>query len=682
MSRGLIKIKLFGNFEATNETGAPLLVRGERSRAMLACLACEPPSYWTRDRLASILWEGRDLQQARSSLRQELVRLRGDLGLNAAADWSSGPTITLPAQFSIDVIDFKNAIRADRAFEAAVLYSGDLLQDSRLTSTKFQQWLADKRNRLRSEAIACLVQVLQRPSSETPNLQEIAERLVLLDPTSEIGYRWLMQYHAGRGQFGSALGRYYELAQILKRDFGREPSAETQELLSVLAGSTSHAPNPSRGAITGTADWILEINRQHHVAAAPKPKALLPVSGRPSLAVTPFVDLSGNGSDDALADGLTEEITTALSRIPGLFVSARQSSMVYKRAAIDVRRIASELGVRYLLEGSVELREGRMRVHARLIEGDTGLHRWADSYELSLGRFFDVRNQIVSEVAGELAPALMRAEIERALNTPPENMDAWTRLQRANGFILFQRQRDGLAAAVAELNEALQLDPNYAMAHALLGAVHTWRSTWSQSEDASQARALALKCGEQALRLEPENSSVLLNCGEIALYSAGNLDSAVELFEKAAAKCPSDAQALVMFANGIRVAGGDPQQSVRMIDQAIRISPRDPRSHRWLHYLGWCHWKLGDLAQMEAASRGSIELYSDAPAQWLELTCALGLQGRLEESRKAGAILKQLAPAMTAKGFFETAERFYGRRFPGEVEAEYRTLCATLDEAI
>ncbi len=157
MSRGLIKIKLFGNFEAANETGAPLLVRGERSRAILAGLACEPPSYWTRDRLASILWEGRDLQQARSSLRQELVRLRADLGLNAAADWSSGPSITLPAQFSIDVIDFKKAVRADRALEATVLYSGDLLQDSRLTSSQVQQWLADKRNRLRSEAIACLV---------------------------------------------------------------------------------------------------------------------------------------------------------------------------------------------------------------------------------------------------------------------------------------------------------------------------------------------------------------------------------------------------------------------------------------------------------------------------------------------------------------------------------------------
>ncbi len=118
-----------------------------------------------------------------------------------------------------------------------------------------------------------------------------------------------------------------------------------------------------------------------------------------------------------------------------------------------------------------------------------------------------------------------------------------------------------------------------------------------------------------------------------------------------------------------------------MIDQAIRISPRDPRSHRWLHYLGWCHWKLGDLERMEAASRSSIELYSDAPAQWLELTCALGLQGKREESRKAGAILKTLAPEMSANGFFETARRFYGKRFPGEVEAEYRTLCEKLADA-
>jgi TolB-like protein/DNA-binding SARP family transcriptional activator/Flp pilus assembly protein TadD len=682
MSRGSINIRLFGNFEVTRDADTSLLVRGERSRAILACLACEAPGYWARDRLASTLWEGRELQQARSSLRQELVRLRSDLGLDAAADWTRGGNVVLPNQISLDVVDFNGAIREGRALEAAILYRGDLLQDSRLISKKFQNWIATKRNTLRSDAIACFIQVLQKPPSGSSIVEEIAERLASLDPASEIGHRWLMQHYASRGQFLSALDRYYNLAQVLKRDFGREPSPETQQLLSVLSGSASRVPNPAREARTETADWISEINRQHHVAAAPKPTPLLPVPGRPSLAVAPFVDLSGNGSDDALADGLTEEVTASLSRIPGLFVSARQSSMVYKRAAIDVRTIALELGVRYLLEGSVELRDDKMRVHARLIVGDTGLHHWANSYELPLGRLFDVRDQIVSEVAAELVPALMRAEIERALNAPPENFDAWTRLQRANGYILFQRHRDGLSAAVTELNEALQLDPNYAMAHALLGAVHTWRSTWSQSEEASQERALALKLGERALRLEPENSSVLLNCGEVALYSAGNLDSAVELFEKAATKCPSDAQGLVMFANGLRVAGGDPQQSLRMIDQATRISPRDPRSHRWLHYLGWCHWKLGDLEQMEAASRGSIELYSDAPAQWLELTCALGLQGKLEESRTAGTVLKKLAPEMSAKGFFETAKRFYGKRFPGEVEAEYRALCATLEDAL
>jgi hypothetical protein len=116
--------------------------------------------------------------------------------------------------------------------------------------------------------------------------------------------------------------------------------------------------------------------------------------------------------------------------------------------------------------------------------------------------------------------------------------------------------------------------------------------------------------------------------------------------------------------------------------QAMRISPRDPRSHRWFHYKGWCHWKLGELEKMEEAARNAIELYSDAPAQWVELTCALGLQGRTAEAKEAAKVLKKLSPAFVPGGFFEIARRFYGPRFTGSVQAEYRALCSTLERAL
>jgi len=109
--------------------------------------------------------------------------------------------------------------------------------------------------------------------------------------------------------------------------------------------------------------------------------------------------------------------------------------------------------------------------------------------------------------------------------------------------------------------------------------------------------------------------------------------------------------------------------------------PRDPRSHRWLHYSGWCYWKLGDLARMEEAARGAIELYSDSPAQWIELTCALGLQGKHAEARMAAQVLKKLSPVFAPDNFFEIARQFYGKRFTGAVKADYRALCSTLQRA-
>jgi tetratricopeptide (TPR) repeat protein len=155
----------------------------------------------------------------------------------------------------------------------------------------------------------------------------------------------------------------------------------------------------------------------------------------------------------------------------------------------------------------------------------------------------------------------------------------------------------------------------------------------------------------------------------------------LELLNEAVERSPHDPQGLAMLANANRVAGADPAVSLRMIGQTIRISPRDPRSHRWFHYAGWCHWKLGEFGKMEAAARSAIELYSDAPAQWIELTCALGLQGKTAEAKAAAKALMKLSPAFTPDRFFEIARQFYGTRFAGPVKAD-KALCSTLQRAM
>ena len=676
-------INILGPFEAVGARGEKLAVRSRRSRALLACLAMETGESWTRARLATLLWDHRSEQQGRSSLRQELVQLRKDLGVKAPGDWGQGTFVSLPKQIRTDVERFRSAVTGGDALQAASIWRGELLQATALKEGPFANWLALTRSKLREKAAECFATALRAAEvgDDPLRLEQVALKLVALDPGNEDAHRCLMRSSAARHDLAEVIERYRLYAANVGDKAGGEPSFAMKRLLDETIAAPSRNGTLSQSG--PSTDWIAEINRQHHAAAAPPPMRLPPIETAIALAVIPFVDLSpGAASKAAFADGLTEEITTAMARIPGVFVTARQSCMVYKNAMVDARTIASDLGVRYLIEGSIEVGGKSVRVNARLIDGRSGLHIWANNYEERLGEFFAVRNRIVSAVASQLQPALMMADLDRALDAGPNNLDAWTRLQRANAYVLFNRSAQGLFNAITELKQALAIDPDYAMAQSLLAAVYTWRATWSTSTRIAGERALAVEYAALARKTDPKNSFVLVNCADTAIYSAGNIDLGLELLNQAVEGNAHDPQGLALLANANRVAGADPADSLRMIGQAVRISPRDPRSHRWFHYAGWCHWKLGELEKMEAAARNAIELYSDAPAQWVELTCALGLQGKAAEAKVAAKTLKKLSPAFTPDRFFQIAQQFYGKRFSGAVKADYRSLCSTLQHAM
>jgi len=679
-----ITINLLGAFEARDAKGNALSVRSRRSRALLACLAIEDGESWTRTRLATLLWH-RSKQQGRSSLRQELVQLRKDLGITAPGDWGDELVVRLPKQIATDVAQLRLAVSLGDAPQAASIWRGELLQEAPLTGVPFADWLALARSRLREEAGGCFARALRalEDHDDPLNLESVALKLIMLDPSSEDGHRCLMRCAASRRDVAAVIDCFRDYVAVLNGRAGGEPSPAMKHLLDeAIAAAASRVGTPTTA--TESTRWIGDINRQHQVALAPLPERLPPIEGAASVAVVPFLDLSpGAASRTALADGLTEETTTAMARFPGLFVTARQSCMVYKNSSVDARTIAAGLGVRYLVEGSIEVRGEIIRVNARLVDGNAGFHLWANSYEERLEDFFAVRNLIVMAVVSQLQPALTAAEIDRALDAGPNHLDAWTRLQRAHSHVLFKRSAQGLAGAITELTQALAIDPDYAMARSLLAAVYTWRATWSSAPRMARERALAVEHAERARKTAPKNSFVLIHCADAAIYSAGNIDLALELLQQAVEQNPYDPQGLALLANANRVIGAtDPTESLLMIAKARRISPRDPRSHRWFHYAGWCHWKLDQLEEMETAARTAIELYSDAPAQWIELTCALGLQGKTAEAREAAKVLNKLSPAFTPERFFEIARHFYGPRFTGSVQTGYRELRSTLQGAI
>lgn len=192
---------------------------------------------------------------------------------------------------------------------------------------------------------------------------------------------------------------------------------------------------------------------------------------------------------------------------------------------------------------------------------------------------------------------------------------------------------------------------------------------------------MAAHHADLALRLKPGNPFVLVHCAETAVYSEARIDDARSMLDPAVTRNPNDPHGVAMMGNVRRFAGDDARTSLALINQAIRLSPRDPRSYTCYHYGSWCHWKLEAVDAMEAASRYSVELYPANPHSWIALTCALGLRGKTAAAPEAAQNLKTLYPGFDANAFYHMARRFYGRRFPGEVSAEYRQLRSVLSQA-
>ncbi|MBS0641454.1 MAG: hypothetical protein JSS43_16415 [Proteobacteria bacterium] len=680
-----IRIRFLGAFEAVRADGVPVPPLGRRTLALLTCLAvAEQP--WLRDDLASLLWPGRSTEQKRGSLRQEVLRLRRAIGWRPDSGGSPSPRMQLPSGFAdIDVVSFRRAA-ADptRAAEAVGLYRGTLLQSvDILPGDPYGAWLAQQRAALHTTALDLMLGLL-RGGQAAPAL---ARRIVVLDPACEEAHQVLMRDSLQQRDLAGVLVQFRACADALRTQCGSEPSAATRALLdeaTIALGTRPAAPFSHAGTATAAGvEWLRKAPDRAPLPWPPEARPMPVVEDRPSLAVLPFADFSLDPlASSVLADGMTEEITNALARIPGFFVTARQSALAYRGLALDARQIASELGVRYLIEGSVEQDGRRMRSNLRLIDGRTGMHLWAESYTGQMHDVIGVRDSAVHRLASRLQPRLIMEEIARAVRTVPHDMDAWTWLQRANGVLLRGRHTSALEQVMEPLQRAIQADPDYAMANALMAAVHAWRAVSQSFPDPAAEKDLARRRADAALTADPENPFVLVHCAEAAIYCNADIDSALAMLETAASRDPNDANGQALLAHMRRTAGEAPQGSLQLIDNATRLSPRDPRTFLWHHYASWCHYRLGALEGMEAASRRSVELYGRYPLSWIGLTCALQLQERHEEAREAGTILRRMRPSFTAEGFFEIARNFYARRFPGQVEREYGALRDALAQAL
>jgi len=387
-----------------------------------------------------------------------------------------------------------------------------------------------------------------------------------------------------------------------------------------------------------------EGDREEAAPGPPGEEHLPIVRDRPSIAVLPFANPSGDPAHEYLADGLTEEIILGLSRVKQLFVIARNSSFTYKGKTADSQQVSRELGVRYVLEGSVRKHGDRIRVTAQLVDATSRRAAWAERFDRKLEQILEVDDEVTEAIVAALQPALRRAEVERARRAAPEDLTAWALVNRA--WVAVQSDlgsREVAESAVSACEEALRLDPEYSLAHAVLAHARSLlvrEGVGSADEaQASMRRALVLA----------DDDPLVHQCHAALLGNLGRTAEGVRAWERALELDPNNAGARAGL--GIaRIYMREPERALESIDQALRRSPRDPLTYHWLANRALACALLGRWGEALEAAEDSVQRMG-SQVGYAVLAAALAEAGRPDAARAAYDELLRRAPGLDPAQF-------------------------------
>jgi TolB-like protein/DNA-binding SARP family transcriptional activator len=641
------RINLLGRFELRAPDGREIALGARKSIALLALVAAAPGRRMSRDRLAMLLWEDMPDAQARGNLRQLLAATRRPapfLEADAGSIGFSAETV------ETDLADFEAAIAeaTPAALErAAALYRTDLLDGFSLRDRDFDEWLTGERERLREHALQLFLRLMERAATTgvEPAIRW-ALRILAVDPVHEPAHRALMELYVAQGRHAAALRQYEQLRETLSRELGTRPEPETDALARRIRedrrSPTRVVVEPtlvaSSAAVPAESDYgISRVEARSRLDPPPVPET-------PSIVVLPFQNLSGDPEQEYFSDGIVEEITTALSRFRSLFVISRNSAFTYKGRAVDVRQVGRELGVRYLLEGSVRKAANRVRITGQLIDAASAAHLWADRFDGTPEDVFDLQDQVTASVVGAISPALEQAEIDRVKRKPTDSLGAYDYFLRGRAA-LHEGTVQGHKEALQFFYKAIELDPDFASAYGMAAYCYCHRKTNGWIAEREKEIAETERLARRAVELDKDDA-VALSCGGFALaYVVGELDAGVAFIDRALLLNPNLATAWI--ASGwVRVWLGKPEVAIEHLARATRLSPLDPLTNRTRTTTAHAHFFAGRYD--EAASWAAMAL-----REWPDFQTALriaaasnALAGRLEEARDARERLQKLDPAL------------------------------------
>ena len=394
---------------------------------------------------------------------------------------------------------------------------------------------------------------------------------------------------------------------------------------------------------------VMVLNRKRQAAAPtaimPEPETIDALGDKPSIAVLPFVNMSEDRSQEYFADGMTEDIITGLSYDSRLFVIARNSTAAYRGQTPDIRTVGKELGVRYVLEGSIRPQNDMLRITVQLVETTSGTHVWADRIDRPITEIFAISDAVVDGLVMALCSNLGVAEAKRAARQRPEDLQAWALCVQAENIAASLFTSDTVLAGEKLARRATQIDPAYAPGWALLAYFITQRVTTWQSADAAKDMDEARSLAARALRLAPNDALVLGYCGAAYAWT-GQTAQAVDCLDRSLALNPNNAFFRLRYGFALW-ANGEPGAGLAQYEDFFRLSHRDPNAgiaHAWA---ASCYLTLEDYPRAEEAARKAIKLFPAFQLGSVNLALSLMARGRAAEAMQAMRDRREAAPGIT-----------------------------------
>jgi DNA-binding SARP family transcriptional activator/Tfp pilus assembly protein PilF len=613
-------LNMFGGWSLTGPDGTELALPTRKDRQLLAYLAMQGGRPQSREKLASLLWADRAEEQARDSLRQSLAALRRAfraVGLDPIASDRSQASLDR-AILLTDAMTFTDGcIGSVPSAELAELYRGPFLEGLDASTPDFERWVSQERQRLATlaEQLVRTAAISVLPAGDSEAALQLGRRLLAEDPTLESVYRSTMLLYRARGDRVAALKTYATCRDILRDELGVEPDHESERLYrDILTDGTAGSQPP------------VEVRAD----TAPN---------KPSIAILPFVNLTGQVRLNVLCEGLAEDVSTGLGRFRSLFVIDRYSAATVAAATSDTIEIGKRLGAAALVQGSIQATTSRLRITVRLVDSASRAQTWSEVFECATGDAPGIPDQIVSAIIATVHNRAENTVTDRVKGTP--SMMAYELTMRGIKHLRGYAADDN-EKALALFRDALKVDPNYALAQAYLAFADVVTNDYDNAP-----HALLIDCKtriDQALAIDPDDGRIRWLLAQVHGYLL-EFDDKRRQLERALVLNSNDANARVSYGS-VLGALGEQEDGIRHIGEAMRINPFHPE---------WYWVALGDAFLAARRYADAIEAYKrrTRPLVWVMTRMAICYAhlGRNAEAREMSRRILELNPGFRISTF-------------------------------